>query len=63
MATYAITGNTYGYQDMLRRLGMSWDRERKAWLTTDKAAAEKAINPSYAGRRVERDLKLAIIEA
>jgi hypothetical protein len=61
-STYQIKGQTYNNQDMLKRLGMTWNAVEKAYETTDREAAEKAVNPTYAGRRVATQLKLTIKE-
>lgn len=60
---FEISGNTYPYAKDLRALGMEWDAERKVWLTADKAAADKAVNPTYMGRRAPKDLRVQIVEA
>lgn len=63
MTTYQIKGQTYGNQTMLRRLGMTWNATEKAWETPDRDAAQKAINPTYTGRRVASQLRMTTRES
>jgi hypothetical protein len=59
---YRITGQTYEFQSTLKgKLGMAWNKDAKAWETTDKGMAEKAVNPTYSARMAHR-LKLTVVE-
>lgn len=64
MTTYLVTGNTYKYRDGLRQLGLTWDADRKAWVTADETIVRKLDGGYYFGRRAgERDLTITTVEA
>jgi hypothetical protein len=63
MIIYQIKGQTYGNQAMLSWLGMTWNVVERDWETTDRAMAEKAVNPTYAGRRVASRLRMTTRES
>ncbi len=58
MITYVISGETYGYRDMLARNGLKFDAATKTWTTQDRAAAYRMIDPTYAGRRAPKAMRV-----
>lgn len=46
MDALTVTGNTYPVRKLMRELGLSWDRENKAWIGTREAL--NAICVKYA---------------
>lgn len=54
---YVVRGNTYDNRDALRRMGLTWDADRKAWIV---CGANMGRQPYYSDRAKYEAVERAI---